>query len=98
VTYSALTGCALTLAICWDLILLRTRLLARKGFWVSYAIMLGFQLVINGVLTGVRVVRYDRHAILGPRLAYAPIEDIGFGFSLILITLSCWVFRPSAQR
>jgi lycopene cyclase domain-containing protein len=70
---------------------LRTRLLCRKAFWVSYAIMFGFQLLVNGLLTGLRIVQYDPDTILGPRLAYAPVEDLGFGFALILLTLSCWV-------
>jgi hypothetical protein len=38
-----------------------------------------------------RIVRYDPGTILGARLAWAPIEDIGFGFALILLTLSTWV-------
>ena len=63
----------------------------RKAFWASYAILFGFQLLVNGVLTGLRIVRYDPDAILGLRLAYAPVEDLGFGFALILLTLSCWV-------
>ena len=90
-TYTWLVvGGLLGTATC-DLALLRTRLLCRKAFWVSYAIMVGFQLLVNGVLTGLRIVQYDPDTILGLRLAYAPVEDLGFGFALILLTLSCWV-------
>ncbi len=90
-SYTELVGVALLVATAWDLGLLRTRLLCRKAFWVAYAIMVSFQLLVNGLLTGLRIVQYDPDAILGPRLAYAPIEDLGFGFALILLTLSCWV-------
>jgi lycopene cyclase domain-containing protein len=90
-TYTALVVTGLVVAAVCDLVLLRTRLLARKSFWVSYAIMFGFQLLVNGVLTGLGVVQYDPDTILGVRLAYAPVEDLGFGFALILLTLSCWV-------
>lgn len=90
-TYTWLVVVGLLGAAACDLALLRTRLLTRKAFWVSYAIMVGFQLLVNGVLTGLRIVQYDRDTILGPRLAYAPVEDLGFGFALILLTLSCWV-------
>jgi lycopene cyclase domain-containing protein len=90
-TYTWLVVGGLLGAAACDLALLRTRLLTRKAFWVSYAIMVGFQLLVNGVLTGLRIVQYDRDTILGPRLAYAPVEDLGFGFALILLTLSCWV-------
>jgi lycopene cyclase domain-containing protein len=91
VSYTALVVLALLGAVLADLALLRTRLVLSRGFWASYAILLGFQMVVNGVLTGLRVVRYDRADILGVRLAYAPVEDLGFGFALILLTLSCWV-------
>jgi lycopene cyclase domain-containing protein len=90
-TYTWLVVVGLLGAAACDLVLLRTRLLRRKAFWVSYAIMVGFQLLVNGLLTGLRIVQYDPETILGARLAYAPVEDLGFGFALILLTLSCWV-------
>jgi lycopene cyclase domain-containing protein len=75
-----------------DLAVLRTRLLARRLFWTSYMVIVVFQLAVNGVLTGRGVVRYDEHAILGPRVAWAPVEDLLFGFALVLLTLSVWVW------
>jgi len=92
VSYTALTGLGVLVAVGLDLLVLRTALLRRRAFWVAYAILAGFQLLVNGTLTGLRVVSYDRAAILGPRLAFAPIEDLGFGFALILLTLSCWTY------
>jgi lycopene cyclase domain-containing protein len=87
-------------AIGYDRWLARTRLVERKAFWTAYAIVLGFQLVVNGVLTGVRVVRYDRDAIIGVRVAYAPVEDLLFGFAMVLVTLATWVClgRRDASR
>jgi lycopene cyclase domain-containing protein len=75
-----------------DLALLRTSLVRRKAFWTAYAIVLFFQLVVNGLLTGLRIVRYDASAIIGWRIAYAPVEDLLFGFALALTTLSLWVW------
>ena len=75
-----------------DLLVLRTRLVVGPVFWVSYVIVLIGQLAVNGVLTGRGVVRYDPAAILGPRLVYAPVEDLAFGFALVLVTLSIWRF------
>ncbi|CAN5607465.1 hypothetical protein BH10ACT8_BH10ACT8_25000 [soil metagenome] len=99
-TYTATVVVGLVLASVVDLLLLRTRLLLRKAFWTAYAILFAFQLLVNGILTGLPVVRYRSSAILGARLVYAPVEDIGFGFALILLTLSCWVAlgRRSANR
>ncbi|MGI8698404.1 MAG: lycopene cyclase domain-containing protein [Mycobacteriales bacterium] len=89
-TASALAGVAV--AVLLDLAVLRTRLLTRRIFWVSYAITLGFQLVVNGVLTCRRVVVYDPAAIVGVRVACAPVEDLLFGFALVTSTLAWWVW------
>jgi lycopene cyclase domain-containing protein len=88
-TVLALIGVAAAVAV--DLFVLRTMLVRRKAFWAAYAIMLFFQLVTNGVLTGIPIVRYDPHAIIGWRIAYAPVEDLLFGFALVVVTLSTWV-------
>ena len=79
-------------AVLVDLVLLRTNLLRRKAFWTAYAIVLCFQLVVNGVLTGLPVVRYDRDVITGVRVVNAPIEDLLFGFAMVLLTLATWVW------
>lgn len=90
--YTALALVAVVVAAVVDYLVLGTNLLQRKAFWTSYAIVLFFQLVVNGVLAGVRVVRYDPSAIIGARVMYAPVEDLLFGFAMVLITLSMWVF------
>lgn len=98
-TVAALVGVAGAVAL--DLGLLRTNLLRRKAFWTSYVIVLAFQLVVNGVLTGRRLVVYAPGAIVGWRVAYAPVEDLLFGFSLVLQTLAWWVWwgrRASQAR
>ena len=89
-TWAALVGVGA--AVLLDLAVLRTRLLAGRTFWATYPIVLGFQLLSNGLLTGRGVVRYNPAAILGVRIAYAPVEDLGFGFALVLATLSLWVW------
>jgi lycopene cyclase domain-containing protein len=90
-TYTELAIITVLAAVALDLFLLGTRLVCRRAFWTAYLILAGFQLLVNGTLTGLRVVRYDPQTILGLRLAWAPVEDLGFGFALILLTLTCWV-------
>ncbi|CAB4896056.1 MAG: lycopene cyclase domain-containing protein [Actinobacteria bacterium] len=113
-TYTQLGLAAVVIAVLIDLMGLRTRMVTRKVFWVSYSIIIVFQLITNGVLTGFRIVRYAGDSIIGSttptnaappfigdgRLAFAPIEDLLFGFSLVLITLSMWVWlgRSGIQR
>lgn len=91
-TYTGGVAVAVVLVVVGDLFVLRTRLLRRRVFWASYGIVLGFQLAVNGVLTGLGIVRYDPDRILGPHLVFAPIEDFGFGFALVTATLSAWVW------
>ena len=89
-TYTVAAGLAVAAALAIDLVGLRTRLVLGRVFWLSYAIILVFQLLANGVLAGRGVVRYDPAAILGPRVAGAPIEDLAYGFALVLTTLAVW--------
>jgi hypothetical protein len=113
-TYTQLAVLGVVVVVLLDLVVVRTRLLTRRVFWVAYAIVIGFQLLTNGVLTGLRIVRYDGAAIVGSstptdapppflgdgRIAYAPFEDLLFGFSLVVLTLILWVWlgRRGVQR
>jgi lycopene cyclase domain-containing protein len=90
VSYSALAVTAVVAVLVVDLAVYRTRMVTRRVFWVAYAIVIVFQLLMNGVLTGLDVVVYDPDAIWGPRIAYAPIEDLLFGFALVTLTLATW--------
>ena len=89
-SYSALAVTAVVAVLVLDLAVLRTRMVTRKVFWAAYAIILVFQLLMNGVLTGLDVVTYDPAAIWGPRIAYAPVEDLLFGFAMVTLTLASW--------
>ena len=89
-SYSALAVIAVVGVLVVDLAVLRTRLVTRRAFWAAYAIIVAFQLLMNGVLTGLDVVVYDPGAIWGPRIAYAPVEDLLFGFAMVTLTLATW--------
>lgn len=99
-TYTAAAILGALVAILLDLFVLRVRLVRRAVFWATYPIIITFQLLSNGILTGRNIVMYDPAAILGLRLAYAPVEDLIFGFALILLTLDLWVWwgRRGVQR
>jgi lycopene cyclase domain-containing protein len=91
-TYTQLAVVGVIVAVGTDTLLLRTWLLRRRIYWTAYAIVLFFQLIVNGILTGRRIVTYDPAAILGARFVYAPVEDLLFGFALVTTTLSAWVW------
>ncbi len=89
-TWASLT--AIVVAVIVDEFVLRTGLLRTRLFWASYGIVLFFQFIVNGILTGLDIVQYSPDVILGIRLFYAPLEDVGFGFGLVTLVLSCWVW------
>ncbi|SDE95618.1 lycopene cyclase domain-containing protein [Blastococcus fimeti] len=89
-SYSVLAVVAVVAVLVLDLAVYRTRMVTRKVFWTAYAIIVFFQLLMNGVLTGLDVVVYDERAIWGPRIAYAPVEDLLFGFAMVTLTLASW--------
>jgi lycopene cyclase domain-containing protein len=89
-SYSAIAVSAVVAVLVVDLAVYRTRMVTRPVFWVAYAIIVFFQLLMNGVLTGLDVVTYDEGTIWGPRLAYAPVEDLLFGFAMVTLTLASW--------
>ena len=100
-TYTQIAVAMILATVVLDLWVLRTRLLTRKAFWTAYAIVVFFQLLTNGILTGFNIVRYNGDVIIGSatpvligdgRLFYAPIEDLMFGFSLVVQTMAWWVF------
>ena len=97
-SYTQIALMAVVLAAILDLYLVRTRLLFRRAFWTSYAIILPFQLLTNWWLTSRNIVMYDKQAIIGPRLASAPLEDIAFGFALILGVLALWVYWGRREK
>ena len=91
-TYSDIALNAVLLAVIADLLILRTQMLTRGIFWISYGLVLPFQLLTNWWLTSKSIVMYSADQIIGRRLAGAPIEDLLFGFSMILMTIAIWEF------
>lgn len=90
--YSDIALDAVVFAILVDLFLLRTVMITKGIFWLTYGLIFPFQLVTNWWLTSRNIVQYSPAQIIGRRLAGAPIEDLLFGFSMILLTLAVWDF------
>jgi len=90
--YSDIALNAVFLAVVLDLFLLKSQMMTRGIFWLTYFLILPFQLLTNWWLTSNEIVMYSLSDITGQRLAGAPIEDLLFGFSMILLTISAWEF------
>ena len=112
-TYTQIGIAVVIAAIVTDVLILRTHLVTRRGFWVAYAIVLFFQLLTNGVLTRLQVFRYSDSMIVGyqpdagpppfigsGRIAYQPFEDLLMGFALCLLAMALWIYwgRRGVQR
>jgi lycopene cyclase domain-containing protein len=89
-TYTQITVYALIITIFFDMFITRNSLLSTLRFWFSYGIIVPFQLTTNWWLTSREIVVYNSDAIIGLRLAGAPIEDLLFGFAMILAVMSLW--------
>jgi lycopene cyclase domain-containing protein len=97
-TYTQLAISAVVVVIILDLYVIKTGLLKRKVFWTSYAIIVGFQLLTNWWLTSRDIVMYSPDAILGLRIASAPVEDLLFGFALVVGVLVNWIRLGASDK
>ena len=97
-TYTQLAIVAVLIAITVDLFVVKTVLLKRKAFWVTYAIIIGFQLLTNWWLTSRNIVMYSDNAIIGLKIASAPVEDLLFGFALVLSVLVNWIRLGASNK
>ena len=75
---------AVLVAVIFDLYLLRSQMMTRMIFWKTYFLILPFQLLTNWWLTSNNIVMYSEGEIIGTRVAGAPLEDLLFGFALVL--------------
>ena len=88
--YTVASAAGVVLTVLLELLVLRTGLFRDPRYWIALAIIAAFQLLVNGVLTCPPIVAYNPAAILGPRIACAPIEDLGFGFAMVTTTIALW--------
>lgn len=62
-----------------------------RKFFLTFVVILVPFLIVNGILTGTfiegEVVWYNPEELLGIRILTIPVEDFGYGFSLILFDL-----------
>ena len=89
-SYTQITVYALIITVLFDMFITKNSLLTTLRFWISYGIIFPFQLITNWWLTSRGIVTYNSTEIIGLRLASAPIEDLIFGFAMILAIMSMW--------
>lgn len=90
-TLTAVVSVVLVLLV--ELAWLRTGILRTARFWLAMAIVLGFQVPVDGWLTKLSapLVRYAPADMTGLRAPWdIPVEDFVFGFGMITLTLVVW--------
>ncbi len=91
--YTVAAAGAPVLVVGLELLVLRTGLFRQLRYWITIAISMAFQVPVDGWLThaGRPIVQYNPAAISGIRFPWnIPIEDFGFGFALVTLTLLLW--------
>lgn len=82
------------IAVCvLEFAVLRTGLFRRPAYWISMAIVLAFQIPVDGWLTKLSapIVIYDDHHTSGIRFPFdIPVEDFLFGWAMVTAVLLIW--------
>ncbi len=88
--YTLAAAGAVVAVVVLELAVLRTGMFRARRYWATIAVVMAFQLLVNGVLACTPIVTYDPRRILGPRIVCAPVEDLGFGFAMVTATIGLW--------
>ncbi len=90
-TWASIVACVVVVAL--ELLWLKTGLFGKMTFYVAYAIILFFQVLVDGWLTKLSapIVLYNPDENSGIRLPWdIPVEDYLFGFAMIVLTMLLW--------
>lgn len=76
-----------------EILWLRTGVFRQPRYWISLAIILGFQVLVDGWLTKLSapLVIYNPREFSGIRFPWdIPIEDFGFGWAMVTLAIILW--------
>lgn len=91
--YTLLTLIALAAVVAVELFWWRTGIFRTLRYWIVMVIVAMFQIPVDGYLTRLAdpVVIYDNAQTSGIRWPLdIPIEDFGFGFAMVTLTILLW--------
>lgn len=92
--YTVLTVISILTVIAIEVFWFRTGIFRTAQYWISMAIIGFFQVLVDGWLTKLSapIVLYNPEQFLGIRAPWdIPIEDFGFGWSMLTLVMLCWV-------
>lgn len=85
---------SVVLVVLAELLWSRTGVLRTARFWLAMAIVLGFQVPVDGWLTKLSdpIVLYADADMTGVRFPWdIPVEDFAFGFGMVTLAIVLWV-------
>ncbi|PID50995.1 MAG: lycopene cyclase [Propionibacteriales bacterium] len=100
--YTALTLLAVALVVALELFWAHTGVFKSLKYWLSMLIVFGFQMLVDGWLTKLSnpIVIYNPDEFTGVRFPWdIPIEDFGFGFAMVTLTIIVWIrLKPAREN
>lgn len=91
--FTVLSVVSVLAVIAAELLWFRTGIFKTLTFWIAYAIILFFEVLVDGWLTKLSapIVVYDSDEFSGWRFPWdIPVEDFLFGFAMIVLTFLFW--------
>ena len=91
--YTVASVVAVIAVVVVELAWLRTGIFATATYWISYGIIVFFQVLVDGWLTKLSapIVLYNREHFSGWRVPFdIPVEDYFFGFALVTLPIILW--------
>ncbi len=99
--YTVASIFAVVAVVVVELAWLRTGIFTTATFWISYAIVVCFQCLVDGWLTKLSapIVVYGDNYYSGWRAPFdIPVEDFAFGFALVALTIMLWEWAGPRDR
>ena len=91
--YTLASALAAALVVLAEVAWLRTGLFRDRAYWIAMAIVLFFQVLVDGWLTKLSapIVLYNPDRFSGVRIPWdVPVEDYLFGFALVTSVMLLW--------
>ncbi|MGY6653757.1 lycopene cyclase domain-containing protein [Amycolatopsis sp. TRM77291] len=84
---------AVVVVVLAEVVVLKTGLFRKPAYWITMAIVFGFQIPVDGWLTKLSapIVLYAPEHVTGWRFPWdIPVEDFLFGYALVTAVLLLW--------
>ncbi|WP_246003546.1 lycopene cyclase domain-containing protein [Nocardioides aurantiacus] len=92
--YTVFAVLSVVVVVALELLWFRTGVFRSLQYWLAMAIVMGFQVPVDGWLTKLSdpIVLYEEREMTGWRIPWdIPVEDFAFGFSMVTLTLLLWL-------